>query len=277
MPFCRVPPSGAIRDRTHIWNYYLPPFRMAPHVYQVGGNNDVCVYLLDSGEGLILLDTGLQETLYLVVDSIHRMGFDPRDIRAILISHGHADHFNGAQMLHALSGAPVWISAADQVFCQQHPIPDLPGIPFPVHHHYEDGGAISLGRFCIRTCFTPGHTPGTTSFFFADTDEDTGETFRLAMHGGVGADTMRPEMLRQLGLGEELAHGFVRDCWALAGEPVEICLPSHVNQTNLAGNLPDDPMDYRPFVDPTVWPALMEERTRAVQALYPAVYGQATR
>ena len=62
-----------------------------------------------------------------------------------------------------------------------------------------------------------------------------------------------------------------------AGEPVEICLPSHVNQTNLAGNLPGDPMDYRPFVDSTVWPALMEERARAVQALYPAVYGQATR
>ena len=49
---------------------------MAPHVYQVGGNNGVCVYLLDSGDGLILLDTGLQETIYLVVDSIHRMGFD---------------------------------------------------------------------------------------------------------------------------------------------------------------------------------------------------------
>lgn len=76
MPFCHVPPSRAIRDRAHIWNYYLPPFHMAPHVYQVGGNNDVCVYLLDSGDGLILLDTGLQETLYLVVDSIHRMGFD---------------------------------------------------------------------------------------------------------------------------------------------------------------------------------------------------------
>ena len=54
MPFCRVPPSGAIRDRAHIWNYYLPPFRMAPHVYQVGGNNDVCVYLLDSGDGSAL-------------------------------------------------------------------------------------------------------------------------------------------------------------------------------------------------------------------------------
>ena len=67
MPFCHVPPSRAIRDRAHIWNYYLPPFHMAPHVYQVGGNNDVCVYLLD---------TGLQEPIYLLVDSIHRMGFD---------------------------------------------------------------------------------------------------------------------------------------------------------------------------------------------------------
>ena len=29
MPFCHVPPSRAIRDRAHIWNYYLPPFHMA--------------------------------------------------------------------------------------------------------------------------------------------------------------------------------------------------------------------------------------------------------
>ena len=34
------------------------------------------IRMLDSGDGLSLLDTGLQENIYLVVDSIHRMGFD---------------------------------------------------------------------------------------------------------------------------------------------------------------------------------------------------------
>ncbi|WP_297209206.1 MBL fold metallo-hydrolase [uncultured Flavonifractor sp.] len=272
MKFSRVPPSGAIHDLEHIWNYALPPYRMAPHVYGVGGNNDVSVYLLDSGEGLILLDTGMRELLYLIVDSIHRLGFDPRDIRAILLSHGHGDHCNGAMPLHALSGAEIWLSAVDERFYQQHPIAELGVVPFPVHHHYTDGGCFSLGRFQIRTRFTPGHTPGTTSFFFTDTDETTGRTYRLAMHGGVGIDTMRPAALAALDLPQSLAHTFVRTCRELAREPVDICLPSHLNQINLAANLPEDPMDFTPFVDPEVWPALMADRAEAVMALYPSVY-----
>ena len=191
MNFCRVPPSGALHDLGHIWKYALPPFRIGPHVYGVGGTNDVSVYLLDSGEGLILLDTGMKDLLYLIIDSIHRLGFDPRQIKAILISHGHGDHCNGAMALHAFTGAEIWMNAVDEVFYRQHPIPELGYIPFPVHHHFGDGEVFSMGRFHIRTRFTPGHTPGTTSFFFTDTDEETGKTWRLAMHGGVGAETCR--------------------------------------------------------------------------------------
>lgn len=273
MNFCRVPPSGALHDLEHIWNYALPPFRIGPHVYGVGGNNDVSVYLLDSGEGLVLLDTGMKELLYLIIDSIHRLGFDPRQIKAILISHGHGDHCNGAMALHALTGAEIWMNAVDEVFYRQHPIPELGYIPFPVHHHFGDGEVFSMGRFHIRTRFTPGHTPGTTSFFFTDTDEETGKTWRLAMHGGVGADTMRPAALRALGLPESLAHQFIQDCEELAGEPVDICLPSHLNQTNLAANLPENPMDYTPLIAPEVWPALMQERAATVKAFYPDIYG----
>ena len=70
---------------------------MGPHVYSVGGNDDVCAYLLDSGQGHILIDTGMEQSVYLLVDSIHRMGFDPRDIKMILLSHYHGDHVNGAR------------------------------------------------------------------------------------------------------------------------------------------------------------------------------------
>lgn len=272
--FHRVPSPGALKDLKNIWNYYLPPFRIAPHVYGVGGNNDVAVYLLDSGDGLVLIDTGMAEFLYLIVDSIHRAGFDPRGIKKILITHGHGDHYNGARMLQEMSGAQIYMSRIDEEFYKSHPV--IPGCietPFTVDHYYDFSQPVRQGRFTIHTRLTPGHTPGTVSLFFDDTDEATGRTYHVGMHGGVGADGMRPEWLARLGLPQQLAHQFIQDCEEMARLQVDICLPSHLNQVNLVANLPGDQADYSPFVDGTVWPDLMRERAETVKAFYPEVYG----
>ena len=45
-------------DLEHPWKYAVPAYRAAPHVWQVGGQDDVCAYLLDCGEELMLIDTG---------------------------------------------------------------------------------------------------------------------------------------------------------------------------------------------------------------------------
>lgn len=70
---------GMALDRR--WEHAVPVYRMAPHVWNVGGQDDVSVYLLDSGEGLILLDTEYEETLYLVINNIWSLGFNPKDIK----------------------------------------------------------------------------------------------------------------------------------------------------------------------------------------------------
>jgi glycosyltransferase involved in cell wall biosynthesis len=43
---------------TH-WEHAIPVYRNAPHVWNVGGQDNVASFLLDTGEGLILIDTGL--------------------------------------------------------------------------------------------------------------------------------------------------------------------------------------------------------------------------
>ena len=59
---------------TH-WEHAIPVYRNAPHVWNVGGQDNVASFLLDTGEGLILIDTGLcPETLYLLIDRIWRSG-----------------------------------------------------------------------------------------------------------------------------------------------------------------------------------------------------------
>ena len=45
------------------------------------GGKAVCVHLIKTDEGLILLDSGYPNAAHLVVDSIWRFGFDPKDVK----------------------------------------------------------------------------------------------------------------------------------------------------------------------------------------------------
>ncbi len=263
-------------DLQHPWKYEVPAYRVSPHVWNVGGNDDVCVYLFDTGEGLILIDSGYHTSLYLLIDRIHRIGYDPRDIKKILLSHWHGDHVNGAAALQALSGCEIWISKEDEV-CHQR-FKELEGFLTTVDYtatNFYTGEPVTLGRFSIQPVLTPGHTPGSTSFRWTDTDDETGETFRCAMHGGIGVLFMRPDLLKKFGNYPEDAHRFVRDCMGEVGDwEVDISTPSHLNQGNVLPNIPEDTSDYRVWLAPHFWKDCLHDRARAVMEFYPEVYGK---
>ena len=73
----------------------MEPYQVVPGVYYVG-NKYVGSYLLDTDAGLILIDAALQETDYLLLESIRKVGYDPAKIKKLLISHGHIDHWRFA-------------------------------------------------------------------------------------------------------------------------------------------------------------------------------------
>ena len=249
------------------WKGWMPPFRCGPHVYMVSGNIDMAVYLLDTGEGLILIDASQNPLFYLMIDAIHLMGFNPHDIKKILITHGHGDHYGGARALKEMSGAELWYTKADLEYYKTH----KPNVPdnYPTYFEFEDHidhfydyeTPIELGRFSIRTRLCPGHTPGSTAFFFDDTDEETGVTYHLALHGGAGVSGKPGDA------NNELRKTFIRDCRELAELDVDICLPSHSNQTNFLAWVPDDNRDYTSFIDRDAWRDLMLERADAAEAI----------
>lgn len=270
--------NRGLNDMDHVWEHYVAPFRMAPHVWMVGSNDDVCAFLLDSGEGLILIDTAMEQTMYLMVDSIHRIGFDPRDIKKILLSHWHGDHVNGCRLFKEMSGAEVYLSEADEQEHQKHAADTKPfyTIPYSVDKLYDEAKPVILGRFSIQVRICPGHTTGAACFFFDDTDEETGETYHIAMHGGAGTGSMKPENMDRCGYPYELAYKFVDKCHEFADYPADIILPSHMNQLNMMANLPEDPNDYHSFVEPGAWRAFMMERAAIVKSYYPAHYAGKT-
>ena len=85
---------------------------------------------------------------------------------AIVITHAHIDHIGGAAKLHASSGAPVWMSAADRGLADNLEMqaqwlgmrtPEAPEID----HEAREGDA--LGPFQVLD--TPGHTPGSLCLY----------------------------------------------------------------------------------------------------------------
>lgn len=89
------------------WTLAVKPFQVAPQTWYVSGQKWVGCYLIDTGDGLILIDTAIPESLYLLIDSIYRLGYQPENIKKILISHAHFDHCGGAGAMKALSRADV--------------------------------------------------------------------------------------------------------------------------------------------------------------------------
>lgn len=262
-------------DLEHAWKYTMPAYRAAPHVWQVGGQDDVCAYLLDCGnDELILIDTGYRASLYLLIDRIWRAGFDPKNIKHILLSHWHWDHVNGCQALKEISGAQAWISIEDEKEHQRFKDDTsiLPMVDYEAENFYDDDKCIELGRFKVHTRLCPGHTPGSTSFYFEDTDDETSKAYVCAMHGGLGVGMMHPDMLAKDGYSQDMAHRFVRDCEELAQWKVDIMLPSHLNQGNVGGNMPEDLNDYSVFIGDYAWGDVLLNRAEAVKKMYPDVY-----
>ncbi len=162
----------------HNYIRVIDPFRIIGNVYFVG-TYTASSHLIDTGDGLILIDVGYMETAGLVIDGIHRLGFDPKDVKYIIQTHWHGDHTWGTPVIKALSGAKSTIGKDDAEKVLQYDTPDI---------IVNDGDVLTLGNTSIRFIHTPGHTKGTMSFVF-DT-EDNGKVYHVGMFGGAGANTL---------------------------------------------------------------------------------------
>ena len=70
------PPPGDLMARVcrRPWEAYVEPFAMAPGVWYISGNDWVACYLIDTGDGLILIDTAMHESAYLMIENIRKLG-----------------------------------------------------------------------------------------------------------------------------------------------------------------------------------------------------------
>lgn len=270
------PPPGELMERCcrRPWEAYVEPFKMAPGVWFIGGNDWVACYLIETTEGLILIDTAMHETAYLMIDNIYKIGFKPTDIKKILITHAHIDHMGGARTMKEISGADVYFGKRDLEYL--HERWDLIGGDDIENYtcgkiepdcFYDDDTPIVLGNITVRTVSSPGHTPGCTSMFFDVTDSD-GRVLTCGIHGGVGLNTLNDEYFETKNQPATLRDEFIAGLKELDKLHVDICLPSHTNQVGILDLVPQITDDYNPFIDESIWHELMAERIERAMALY---------
>lgn len=228
----------ARRTIVNPWEGKIKPFKIIGNVYFCGTFQASC-HLIDTGSGLILIDPGYGNTLYLVVDSIYKLGFRPEDIKYIINTHWHWDHTEATAAMAALSGAKTLIGREDAQNARRYFEPDI---------LLKDGDTLTLGNTTIAFMETPGHTKGTISLFF-DTVEN-GVTYRVGMFGGAGANTLRKDAFDFDGCRDAYYASLER----LQKEKVDVFIGNHVwnNDTFTKGKLLMETGENR-FIDGNLW------------------------
>lgn len=174
----RVPPVEEITGG--LWSIPVP---------MPGSLHYTLVYALELPEGVGLVDAGWPASAAweALAGGLAQAGFRPADVRALLVTHAHPDHYGLARRVREASGAWVGLHRADMVLPAgrgDHTRSDL-GMPEPSAAEaaalrrsrdrvaaqlsspdvlIEHGARLDLPGWDLRAMWTPGHSAGHLCF-----------------------------------------------------------------------------------------------------------------
>jgi metallo-beta-lactamase class B len=163
----------------------VPPFKIFDNLYYVG-IDWVSSYLITTDKGLILIDALYRDYPAHIIQSIKDLGFDPKQIKYILCTHGHYDHCEGADTLKKLTHARIGMTEEDWQMAEGKIKNDYASVNKRLTRDWviHDGDSLQLGSTTIKFFVTPGHTLGVLSMSFPV--RDSNNTYNAFMLGGVG-------------------------------------------------------------------------------------------
>src|SRR5262245_31959145 len=147
------------------WTEPFPPFKIADNLYYVGSKG-LANYLISTPEGLILINSDLEENVPLIRASVEKLGFKFADVKILLISHAHWDHNGASDTIKKLTGAKYMVMEADvsvvesggKTDFQYGNVPTALYAPTKVDRALPDGEEVKLGGSVMVAYLTPGHT-----------------------------------------------------------------------------------------------------------------------
>lgn len=132
---------------------------------------DSSAYLI-KGDEPTLIDCGSTEGYPAMKKALQSFGYQPRDIKRVIATHGHWDHVSGMARLREESDAKLYIHQADRAAVEKGDV-DLTasflyGKPFPpltVDGVLQDGDVLNINGYDFTIYHTPGHSPGSVCFW----------------------------------------------------------------------------------------------------------------
>lgn len=226
------------------------PFEIVKNTFYYVGDNEVSIYLFNADMGtknksddrLVLFDGGWPNSGYQYWKNIEEVGFDPREITDIMLTHGHLDHYGTTieliNMIENAGGSVKLYGAKEEFFGMEKDamgnewnikgaLPDSEleirnrAIPY-VYDQYMDFGNVQ-----ILVAHTPGHTPGTTSSVFKIKNPENGEWVSFGYMGGYGFNGLYTPTQTNGYLRLGFQYGLA---WLQQMFEVDYVAPQHTNQ-----------------------------------------------
>lgn len=160
---------------------------IAPGIYSISQRQGIFVhaFLLDSGDGLTLIDTLYSTDAAPILAEIARINKQITDLKHILLTHAHRAHLGGLAVLQSASLARVYCHAweVDIVLGERKPQCMSLGLmrpfrlwpyqlasrfgshpPCPVDRTLDGGDEVGP----LQTVYAPGHTPGHLAYYWPE-------------------------------------------------------------------------------------------------------------
>jgi metallo-beta-lactamase class B len=166
----------------------LEPMQVMDDLYFVG-NAWTSAWAVKTSDGIVIIDAldNADEAKQYIQTGLIKLKLDPTDIKYVIVSHAHGDHYGGAQYLKDKFQAKIVMSEIDWKVLEdpssksQNP---LFGDPPKRDMSVKDGDTIKLGKTVFKLYVIPGHTLGTLATVFDV--HDKGQTHRAVEWGGTG-------------------------------------------------------------------------------------------
>ena len=220
---------------TEDWVKPFQPFRIAGNLYYVG-TYDLACYLIVTGQGNILINTGLAASAEVIKNNIKALGFQFSDIKILLTTQAHFDHMGAMAVIKKETGAQFMIDEGDAEVAKDGGSSDYalggngmayaPVIPDGLLH---DGDTIKLGEMQVVMLHHPGHTKGSCSFLFTVKDEKRSYKVLIANMPTIVTEKSFSSITSY----PEVANDYAYTFKAMKNLSFDIWLASHASQFDL--------------------------------------------
>jgi metallo-beta-lactamase class B len=162
----------------------FPPVKILDSLYYVG-TYDLAVYAIPTREGIILINTGINDSVPAIRKNMEAAGLKFSDVKLLLATHGHWDHVAAMAEIKRLTGARMFMHEDDAELLEtgggyDFRFPQGRGSvyePVKVDRRLKDGEKVTLGDVELTVHHHPGHTKGATSFTY--TAQEAGRNYNV--------------------------------------------------------------------------------------------------